>query len=108
MTVADDNPLGEEHLVKAANEDDEEDEEDETNRLSATSTSRDEVEEIKKIIKDETKIVRTWRWVVIFAMLLVGGVVTTATYIFLSNQEEDDFENAVRSSREKHSLFAFV
>ena len=96
-----DNPLDKkkkEEQQEGGEDMEEEDDDDETNRLSTTSNSRDEVEEIKKIIREETKVVRNWRWVVIIAMLLVGGVVTGATYIFLSNEEEDDFEDSVSFS----------
>ena len=59
------------------------------------SESRDEVQEIMKMIKEETKVVRTWRWVVLIAMLAVSGGATAGTYFFLSNQETEDFETSV-------------
>ena len=62
---------------------------------SVFSESHDEVREIKKMIKEETKVVRNWRWVVLIAMLAVSGGVTVATYFFLSNEEADDFETSV-------------
>ena len=102
VVVSEQYPLQEKSLddkhSNVIQEDDMEEDDDETNRLSTTSNSRDEVEEIKKIIREETKVVRNWRWVVIVAMLLVGGAVTTLTCIFLANEEEDEFEDSVRSS----------
>ena len=66
-----------------------------TESSQTNNNTRDEIQEIKKIIKQESQIVRTWRWVVIIAMTLVAGAVTVATYFFLSREEHDDFENAV-------------
>mmetsp|Transcript_86 Transcript_86/g.219 ORF Transcript_86/g.219 Transcript_86/m.219 type:complete len:370 (-) Transcript_86:2542-3651(-) len=63
---------------------------------SSVSGSRDEVEAIKKNISRETNAVKRMRFVVILAMLLVATGITTATYIFLSNEEDSDFESSVR------------
>lgn len=50
-------------------------------------SQRNETKEIEKFIGNETRIVRVWRWVVIIAMVIVAGGVTTATSWFLHNEE---------------------
>mmetsp|Transcript_94 Transcript_94/g.267 ORF Transcript_94/g.267 Transcript_94/m.267 type:complete len:1155 (-) Transcript_94:417-3881(-) len=60
----------------------------------SASASKDEVKEIQRLIGRETRVVQRLRFVVIFAMLLVAAAVTTATFIFLANEEDSDFENS--------------
>ena len=62
----------------------------------AVSQQRDEVKEIEHYIQQETQTVRLWRGVVLLAMIVVAAGVTTATYLFLRNEETSDFENSVR------------
>ncbi|KAL7573558.1 hypothetical protein ACA910_008696 [Epithemia clementina (nom. ined.)] len=61
---------------------------------SGGSDANDEVEEVKKLIREETKVVLAWRMVVIIAMLVVSAAVTTATYMFVSNEEDTEFERS--------------
>jgi len=56
--------------------------------------NEDEIRNIKRTINQETKAVQRLRVVVLLVMLALAGAVTTATYIFLSDQEEDDFKSS--------------
>ncbi|KAL7572297.1 hypothetical protein ACA910_017895 [Epithemia clementina (nom. ined.)] len=71
--------------------------ENESSTSMQSSTDQvDAVEEVKKIIKTETQIVLTWRLVVITAMVVASTAVTAATYIFLNNQENNEFESSYK------------
>jgi uncharacterized protein HemX len=53
------------------------------------------------IARAETKFVKRSKWVVYLVLLLAAGAMGTATYIFTSNQEENQFEHDVSSSIRK-------
>ena len=57
---------------------------------------RDEVAAVQRFSRRDTRRIRLWRLVVVVAMLLTGAGVTTWTYLRLVDQEEENFERAVR------------
>eukprot|EP00934_Nitzschia_sp_Nitz4_P009441 Nitzschia sp. Nitz4//scaffold270_size25879//13071//16782//NITZ4_008299-RA/size25879-augustus-gene-0.20-mRNA-1//-1//CDS//3329545193//9431//frame0 len=61
---------------------------------SQSEESRDEVKEIQKISRSHTNRIRFWRLVVIFFLTATAVAVTVTTYIFLSNEQENNFEEA--------------
>ena len=59
---------------------------------------RDEVKEIRKIASKDTKRIRLWRYVITVVLLLTAFAITFATYSLLKQQENENFETAVRHS----------
>ena len=59
---------------------------------------RDEVKEIRKIASKDTKRMRLWRYVITVVLLLTAFAITFATYSLLKQQENENFETAVRHS----------
>lgn len=64
---------------------------------SRTSRERDEIGEVQKMSSEETKRVRLWRAVVTLCLLATGVAITTTTYRFLNDEQEDNFKMAVRT-----------
>lgn len=62
--------------------------------------ARDEVKEIENQNKKETRRVRTWRLIVTFILTATGISVSSSSYLALLKQEEQNFEDAVRVSRD--------
>jgi hypothetical protein len=56
---------------------------------------RDEVKEIQKLAKRETRNIKVWRSIVVLLLLAVGASVSTLTFIFLRDEETDDYVDAV-------------
>ena len=59
-----------------------------------------EIGEVENLIKEETRVISTWRVLVLMAMVLASTAVTFATYVILSNQEDNDFERSVSKPTE--------
>ena len=58
------------------------------------------------LAQKETRAVNRSKLLVYFVLLLAATAMGTLTYVFVSNQQEKDFETDVSSSLErKHSLF---
>jgi hypothetical protein len=57
---------------------------------------RDEVGEVRKMSSKDTKRLRLWRLVVTGVILLTAFAVTFTTYTLLENQENENFQTAVR------------
>jgi class 3 adenylate cyclase len=55
---------------------------------------RDEVKEIQKLAKRETRNIKVWRSIVVLLLLAVGASVSTLTFIFLRDEETDDYVDA--------------
>jgi hypothetical protein len=73
----------------------EEEDEDEDESVSATETTRDETKEINNMLRKESKDVRMWREIVTGMLVITASLVTIATYIVLSREEVDAFNNGV-------------
>lgn len=54
-----------------------------------------ESNEVKKLATRETRNVRAWRAVVVVVLVLTGVAVTTATYLFLSREQNDYYRASV-------------
>lgn len=65
----------------------------------STSRGDDKLEEsrqsVTRLAIDETRNVRMWRRNVFLMLFATACLVTTLTYIFLGNEDEEDFETAV-------------
>lgn len=57
---------------------------------------RDEIGEVQEMSSEETHRVRLWRFVVTFCLLVTGDAITTTTYRFLHDEQESNYEVAVR------------
>jgi uncharacterized membrane protein YcjF (UPF0283 family) len=57
---------------------------------------RDEVGEVRKMSSKDTNRLRLWRWVVTGVLLLTAFAVTFTTYTLLEQQEDKNFQTAVR------------
>lgn len=70
--------------------------------MTTTETSfdlpRDEVGEMRKLSSKDTNRLHIWRIVVTGVLLMTAFAVTFTTYTLLKQQEEDNFETAVRNS----------
>ena len=68
----------------------------ETGPESATPRGRDEVGEVRKLSSKDTHRLRLWRVVVTGVLLLTAFAVTFTTFTLLKQQEDDNFQTAVR------------
>ena len=59
---------------------------------------RDELKEARKIAAKEDRDVRRWREVVTGVLVIMATLVSVATYIFLTQEQVDDFKYAVSVS----------
>lgn len=64
----------------------------------------EEAKEVHKLSRWETIGVRFWRTVVLLLLIIAGVLVSTGTYIFLRDAEEEDYVRRVRRSS-KVTLF---
>jgi hypothetical protein len=53
-------------------------------------------EEVAKLALQETRNVKVWRRNVILMILAMGALVTSLTYVFLRDEDQEDFETSVR------------
>lgn len=86
--------------IVAANEVSEESEEttsdDDAEVAMTEDLRRDEVREVRKLSSKDTFRLRLWRIVVTGVLLLTALAVTLTTYALLQQQEEKNFQTAVR------------
>ena len=82
--------------------DDDDDDDDDQNGVDTTTTEteqvdrRDEVGEVRKMSSKDTNRLRLWRIVVTGVLLLTAFAVTFTTYTLLKQQEDENFQTAVR------------
>lgn len=69
-----------------------------TNLSSEVEDLRDEVQEIKRESSKDTARVRLLRVFVALGLAIMGAAVSYTAYELLVNQEEENFEDAVRRS----------
>ena len=55
-------------------------------------------EEVKALAQTETNRMKIWKFFVVLSILLTGCAVSSAVYIFLTQRQEDEFENRVSAS----------
>ena len=58
---------------------------------------RDEVKEVRNMSSQDTRRLRRWRLVVTGVLLLTAFAVTFTTYTLLQQQEDENFQTAVRT-----------
>ena len=63
-----------------------------------SSDERDEVEEVEKTLKKDTKLLRLWRFIVTFVLLMTALAVTLTTYKVLKDEQQKNFQVAVRTN----------
>ena len=64
--------------------------------VDSEEVDRDEVNEVRKIASKDTTRIRVWRFVITLVLLLTAFAITFATYSLLKQQENENFETAVR------------
>jgi hypothetical protein len=62
------------------------------------SSNIDEKKQIENLARGETNGLRVWRLIVLLFIFTTCAILTTATFIFLRNQEENDSQKSVSSS----------
>ena len=67
--------------------------------FTESADDRDEVKEVLKLAKKETARVRVWRMIVLVTLLITGAVLSTFTYKFLRNEQNEDYKDAVSFDR---------
>lgn len=65
--------------------------------ITALDGERDEVLEIRKQSAADTRRVRTWRIMVMVALLVTAVTVTVTTYKLLVDREDENFRSVVSS-----------
>ena len=65
--------------------------------VDSEEVDRDEVKEVRKIASKDTTRIRVWRYVITLVLLLTAFAITFATFTLLKQQENENFETAVRS-----------
>ena len=79
------------------------DDDDDMNEHDGTSTDleqvnrRDEEREVRKMSSKDTNRLRLWRTIVACVLFVTSFAVTFTTYTLLKQQEDDNFQTAVRS-----------
>ena len=84
---------------------DEQEEDEESSYESELNSSKESTHQTFNIAKKESNRVRVWRTVLSLMLVATAAVVIVTTYIFLTDNEENEFESAVRNS---YFAFCFV
>lgn len=69
---------------------------DDGHEVKKNDTSR---EQVAKLAIQETRNVRMWRRNVFLMLFATAALVTTLTFLFLRDEDVEDFETAVRRNR---------
>jgi hypothetical protein len=62
------------------------------------SDQGDAVEEIKGMAQRETRGAMRWKFLVLFSMLVTGGLISGGTYKFLKEDEDGDYTQSVSAT----------
>ena len=76
--------------------------------LTTDQFRRDEVKEVRKMSSKDTSRLRLWRIVVTGVLLLTAFAITFTTYTLLKQQEEKNFQTAVRCHSSFQSCFTAI
>ena len=76
--------------------------------LTTDQFRRDEVKEVRKMSSKDTSRLRLWRIVVTGVLLLTAFAITFTTYTLLKQQEEKNFQTAVRFQVSSHALLLSI
>ena len=74
---------------------DEQEEDEESSYESELGSSKESTHQTFNIAKKESNRVRVWRTVLSLMLVATAAVVIVTTYIFLTDNEENEFESAV-------------
>lgn len=58
-------------------------------------TQGDEVKEVEAMAKSETNTLRAWKLIVVLSIIITATLVSTATYLFLQQDEESNYKESV-------------
>jgi hypothetical protein len=59
--------------------------------------ARDEIKEIQNISRIETRLIRTWRLILLALLVITATAVSSVTYVLLQQQEKATFQASVRT-----------
>jgi hypothetical protein len=59
---------------------------------------RDEVKEIQKMSRTETRLIRTWRVILLVMLVITAAAVSSITYVLLRREENAAYKATVRST----------
>ena len=59
---------------------------------------RDEVKEIQKMSRLETRLIRTWRVILLVMLVITAAAVSSITYVLLKREENAAYKATVRRS----------
>jgi hypothetical protein len=65
--------------------------------VSGYDEARDEIKEIQNISRIETRLIRTWRFILLALLVITATAVSSVTYVLLQQQENATFQASVRS-----------
>jgi hypothetical protein len=65
--------------------------------VSGYDEARDEIKEIQNISRTETRLIRTWRFVLLALLVITAAAVSCVTYVLLQQQENATFQASVRT-----------
>lgn len=63
--------------------------------ISGYDEARDEIKEIQNISRTETRLIRTWRIVLLALLVITAATVSSVTYVLLQQQEYAAFQVSV-------------
>jgi hypothetical protein len=65
--------------------------------ISGYDEARDEIKEIQNISRTETRLIRTWRIILLALLVITAATVSSVTYVLLQQQEYAAFQASVRN-----------
>jgi hypothetical protein len=65
--------------------------------ICGDNDARDEIKEIQNISRTETRLIRTWRFILLALLVITATAVSSVTYVLLQQQEKATFQASVRT-----------
>jgi hypothetical protein len=65
--------------------------------ITGYDEARDEIKEIQNISRIETRLIRTWRFILLALLVITATAVSSVTYTLLQQQENASFQASVRT-----------
>jgi hypothetical protein len=65
--------------------------------ISGHEEARDEIKEIQNISRTETRLIRTWRIILLALLVITAAAVSSITYVLLEQKEYAAFQASVRT-----------
>jgi hypothetical protein len=69
--------------------------------ISGYDEARDEIKEIQNIRRTETRLIRTWRIILLVLFVITAAAVSSITYLLLQQEEYAAFQASVRTAGKK-------